>query len=150
MSVPFAVEHRLSPAHLAAFRPLLMDRGRTIDDLCAWVAAKGYHVSHGAIGRYRKWARANWLFRFCGDLGIKGDADARRKVAAWLRRLRGDDLRHLALVAAFLLNLSAAASGASLRGLPGILPNDAKAHRRPRLSVRPSAKGRKKGCSMAI
>jgi hypothetical protein len=122
VSLPFAVEQRLSREHLAAFRELILSGPITIDAATAWLKEYGYKVSHGALGNWMRHARAQSLFPIRPLAGLGNDAETRQQLALWAERLAGDELSNLALFAVYLLSIRAARRGVRLTEIPGTIP----------------------------
>jgi hypothetical protein len=122
VSLPWAVEQRLSGEHLAAFRELILSGPVTIDAATAWLKERGYRVSHGALGGWMKHAHAQSLFPIRRLAGLGNDAETRRQLALWAERLSGDELSSLALFAVYLLSIQAARRGVRLTEIPGTIP----------------------------
>jgi hypothetical protein len=131
MSLPFAIEARLSKKDFAAFRELIQDRAVTVDAAMAWLVSRGYRIAHGSAGKYMRLARAEGLFPLRRIAGLRGDGETRRQLAIWADHLAGDDLTNLALYAVYLLNISAARRGNRPADFPGTTPMRLKGDRRP-------------------
>lgn len=101
------IERRLLPAERAEFNRLAMDPHRSINDLTAWVRARGYSMARSSVGRYRKALQA----RADGSLVFQpiavSDADARRQLVRDAKQLSGGPIRMLAALAACLLKAQA-------------------------------------------
>jgi hypothetical protein len=76
---------------------VLTDRRSTIDDAHRWLLAKGYTVSRNAGWNYRTLIRNN-----PAALAFVDDADARRRLSAWMKEIHGKDLFAVAYLAALL------------------------------------------------
>jgi hypothetical protein len=77
---------------------VLTDRRSTIDDARRWLLAKGYSVSRNAVWNYRMLIRNNPAPSFA----FVDDADARRRLSAWMKEIHGKDLFAVAYLAALL------------------------------------------------
>jgi hypothetical protein len=119
MPIPFAIDQRLSHADLAAFRELMGSRYLTIDAAQAWLADRGYKISHGAVQRYLRRARSLAVFPLPSLAGLDDDAKARQQLALWAGQLRGDYLSRLALTAFYLLSTQAAQQGGPSADISG-------------------------------
>jgi hypothetical protein len=108
MATPFIVERKLTGPHLAELRGLLLQHATTIDDAMAWLADRGYRVSHGAVGNYRRRIVKGSLFRLRAFIGCRTDEETRRSLIAWIAAAEGDELTRLALYAAFLTSVRTA------------------------------------------
>jgi len=126
MSLPFAIERRLSLAHLKLFQASCDDPRMTVSNLHKWLGNQGYKISRSAVGNYRRHRRDTTLFRLRPMVGVGCDADARRALHAWTKELSGDDLTRLVLFTAFLMNLRAAAGGPVSPALPGRIGRSAR------------------------
>ena len=77
MSLPFAIEHRLSKSHLAEFHELILDTAILYDDAHAWVMERGYRISRNAVGNYIRHARSHALFPLRRLVGLGDDTRLR-------------------------------------------------------------------------
>ena len=99
MSRRFKIETALTNARLAAFQSLIARRQTTIDTAHAWLIGHGCIVSRGAVWNFMRHQQARPT---AFPTRIGNDADARCKLAGWIKLLKGNDLRAVARFAEFL------------------------------------------------
>jgi len=108
MSLPFAIEQRLTASHLTAFQRRCASRSFTVDLAWVWLTERGYQVSRGAVGNYIQQLRSGELSNLRGYLGLKNDGQCRRQIRQWCGQLSGDTL---SIATFFIAQLAGAMPG---------------------------------------